>query len=218
MIRVHGSILQGLHAAAEGLHFNSPAVFAAPSAYRSDQWYQGSELDRFVAAFSSFEHCGPVLQRIGEELMRAWYLHGPGQELAPGAVDFLRFQASSDGYRSVVQGPQEAVGEFKLGAIDENCGTAIVRSTTIFDPDLEIGILRGGMDAAGGFLYSAVRLLPDRETYELHFMTPRNLKSVQWAPPRSEAYWEARYQSERAAVRADFERARCLQLQVGRQG
>ncbi len=61
----------------------------------------------------------PILERIGQSMMDNWYNFGPGRELIKSGVDFLRFQGGSDGYRSVVRGPEAMLGNFSLVSIDE---------------------------------------------------------------------------------------------------
>jgi diguanylate cyclase (GGDEF)-like protein len=204
MIRLHGSILRGLHAAGESVRLLAPDAQANAAPYDPGRWYEVSELERLIRRFQRYSDPSAVLERVGEELMRAWYRDGPGRQLAPGALDFLRFQAGSSGYRSVVQGPSAALGDFILAQLDEAAGTALLRSTTIFDPHLELGILRGALDAAGDLLYADVEMAPDREHYAVRFVTPAIADTVSWMPGATAQTWALRYRVLRLEQRERF--------------
>jgi diguanylate cyclase (GGDEF)-like protein len=193
MMQLHGAILRGLYAAGESIRLLSPEQHGEAFAYDPDKWYESAELERLTQLFNHYSNPTSVLERIGEELMRAWYLHGPGRLLAPTAIDFLRFQAGSGGYRSVVRGPLSETGDFGLVSLDEPGGVAVVRSTTIFDPYLELGIMRGALDSAGGILYAEVKMEADKEHYTVRFVTPENRHSLSWSPARPDAEWQLRY-------------------------
>ncbi|TNE91108.1 MAG: hypothetical protein EP330_06580 [Deltaproteobacteria bacterium] len=117
-------------------------------------WYPASaftgRMDALAERFTDFE---PIQQRIGEEMMRLWFEFGPGRQIVTTSVDFLRFQTGSEGYRSVIRGPDHLVGAFDLVALDESAGTASVRSSTPFVRPMERGVLLGGLQLAGDTVY-----------------------------------------------------------------
>lgn len=193
MIHLHGAILRGLYTAGESIRLLTPGQHGDSFAYDPTKWYESEELDRLIQLFNRYSNPTSILERVGEELMRAWYREGPGRLLAPTAIDFLRFQAGSSGYRSVVQGPLSQTGDFALESLDEEAGLAVVHSTTIFDPHLELGVMRGGLDAAGDILYAEVTLEPDQEHYAIRFVTPENLSTVAWSRGTSAQEWQLRY-------------------------
>lgn len=78
-------------------------------------------------------------------MMKFWYEVGPGKQHVKRGTDFLRFRTSSEGYNSVIRGDPARIGEFTLVDLNEKEGTAVVRSTTPFDKDMERGVLGGGM-------------------------------------------------------------------------
>src|SRR5262245_24583301 len=94
----------------------------AESLARADPnvWCPG---DRFRTAFAAlekrFQSFDPIKERVGVEMMRLWYEHGPGRSIVKRGVDFLRFQTGSEGYGSVVRGPAAAIGAFTLEHLDE---------------------------------------------------------------------------------------------------
>jgi hypothetical protein len=116
--------------------------------YPLDCWQKLGEL-----VISAYDDPGPIMERVGIEMMSAWYHHGPGKKRISSGAEFLRFQTGSDGYRSVVKGPASAVGDFRLRAFGEQRGTAVIESSTPFNRDMERGVLIGGMQAPGDLAY-----------------------------------------------------------------
>lgn len=90
-----------------------------------------------------------VLQNIGQEMMKTWYFQAGGKEKVKTGIDFLHFQSGSEGYYSVVKGPRNEVGEFKLINISHEKGIAQLTSTTPLPTYLERGVIIGGMSAPG---------------------------------------------------------------------
>jgi len=111
----------------------------------------------------------PVLEQLGIQMMTDWYHHGPGKGLISSGLGFLHFQTGSQGYRSVVRGPDALIGEFALQTCDEKGGTAVVRSTTPFPKPLERGVLLGGMRAPGDLAFVDVENVKDPSTFEIRF-------------------------------------------------
>lgn len=135
-----------------------------------EHWYPAAQFQAALAAITgNFRDASPVLERVGFEMMRAWYERGPGRTLAKGGVDFMRFQAGSEGYRSMVRGTDDETGSFMLEDLDVERGRASVRSTTPFDRSLERGVLLGGMQLAGDLDFVSVSNTPDPSHFEIRF-------------------------------------------------
>ena len=129
-------------------------------------WYPFQRLKDIEKIVSeAYDNVGPILERVGMEMMSNWYNQGPGKEIIQRGVEFLSFQAGSQGYTSVVKGPEELVGSFKLKEIDESNGRALIFSTTPWNKDMERGIIIGGMTAPGDLDYIDV----DNSEEEHHF-------------------------------------------------
>ena len=129
-----------------------------------NKWYPFEilrDLERIV--IESYENVEPILERVGMEMMLIWYNFGPGKQIIDGGVDFLSFQSGSQGYASVVRGPEELVGSFKLVKLEDNLGKALIHSTTPFNKNLERGVIIGGMSAPGDLDYIDVN--NDEEEY-----------------------------------------------------
>ena len=135
-----------------------------------NKWYPFEilrELERIVIA--TYDNVEPILERVGMEMMQTWYNFGPGKQIIDGGVDFLRFQSGSQGYASVVKGPEELVGNFKLVKLEENLGKALIHSTTPFNKNLERGVIIGGMSAPGNLDYIDVNNDEDERYFNIEF-------------------------------------------------
>ena len=137
---------------------------------KPDHWYSaGRFFDAVRSIEARFPDPAPIKERLGIEMMKLWYEHGPGRAIVKRGVDFVRFQTGSNGYHSVVRGPAALVGEFALEAIDEEQGRATVRSTTAFDRTMERGVLIGGVQLAGDLEYVDVDNSVDPSVYRIRF-------------------------------------------------
>lgn len=135
-----------------------------------NRWYPFEHLkecERIV--FKHYENPKPILEKVGAEMMFSWYSFGPGKEIIKRGVDFLHFQSGSEGYASVVRGPEEVVGNFNLMEIDEKEGKALIYSTTPFDKNLERGVIIGGMSAPGDLSYINVDNDEDVQRFRIEF-------------------------------------------------
>jgi hypothetical protein len=103
------------------------------------------------------------------EMMLGWYHYGPSKEIIERGVDFLRFQTGSQGYASVVKGPEKLVGSFNLEYLDEEAGRAKITSTTPFNKDQERGVIIGGMTAPGDLDYIDVKNEKNPQVFEIEF-------------------------------------------------
>ncbi len=152
---VHGSLMMGYAQACQSLK-----IVIGRDARR---YIDGLEINRWypLSAWRSLEELvvrhyaavGPILVKVGMEMMKGWYHLGPGRELITRGQDFLHFQTGGGGFRSVVKGPPERVGTFELAYFDPKRGRAVVRSTTPFQRQMECGVLIGGMLAPGDIDY-----------------------------------------------------------------
>jgi hypothetical protein len=111
----------------------------------------------------------PVLEELGVQMMSDWYKLGPGKDVVSTGVGFLEYQTGSEGYRSVVDGPPLAIGEFALDQIDKKAGSARVRSTTPFPRSMERGVLIGGMRAPGDLAFVEVDNSRDASCFDIRF-------------------------------------------------
>lgn len=134
------------------------------------QWVDAAVFFKVLALVESrFANFEPILERIGAEMMKLWYEFGPGRSIVRKAVDFLHFQTGSGGYASVVRGPGESTGSFSLASLDEESGTAVVRSTTPFSRAMERGVLLGGLQLSGDALYVDVNNSTDPNEFHISF-------------------------------------------------
>ena len=172
---------------------------------KPDAWYP---LDKFSKILSmikkKYSDPSPILERIGIEMMNQWYLQGPGKEIIKKGTDFLHFQTSSEGYYSVIRGRPDQIGNFSLLSLDEEKGTAAIRSTTPFDRDMERGVLIGGMRNPKDLLYVKVDNSDDGNTFHIRFQHAQvfsdnaALSKLQWQYKmleddfkRQESFWRS---------------------------
>ncbi|MBI4953907.1 MAG: hypothetical protein HY908_17920 [Myxococcales bacterium] len=124
-------------------------------------------LERLV--LHAYAHSAAILERVGMAMMLGWYHFGPGKQIVKTGADFLRFQSGSQGYASVVKGPENLVGFFRLVDLDERAGLAHVHSTTPFEKNLERGVLIGGMSAPADLDYIEVVNAEDPHHFRIEF-------------------------------------------------
>ncbi|MCA9714315.1 MAG: hypothetical protein H6713_06270 [Myxococcales bacterium] len=170
-LEVFGALLDGYAKACLNLNIVAGRRAASlTSAIEIPRWYPFQRLKDIESLVTgSYENVGPIMERVGYEMMMGWYHYGPGQQLIRTGVDFLRFQSGSEGYASVVKGPRELVGSFSLLEVDPARGRALVHSTTPLDRDMERGVLIGGMSAPGDLDYVDVTNAGARDRFEIEF-------------------------------------------------
>ncbi len=117
----------------------------------------------------NYKNYESILERVGTEMMLAWFNFGPGKQFINRGVDFLHFQSGSQGYASVVKGPEELVGSFKLVKLEEKQGKALIHSTTPFNKNIERGVIIGGMSAPGDLDYIDVNNDEDEHYFNIEF-------------------------------------------------
>ncbi len=151
-------------AAAESGAFYRVADIAAEGWYPFERF---REVERMVAR--GYDNAGPIFERVGIEMMIAWYESGAGKEHVARGVDFLRFHAGELGYASVVRGPEELTGSFRLTMLHETARVALVHSTTPFNKDFERGLIIGGMSGPRDLELVDVDNHPDAQFYRIEF-------------------------------------------------
>jgi len=170
-LKVFGVTIQGFAQAC--INLNIIAGSKASELIRDIEltnWYPFDRLREIEnTVIEAYENSGPILERVGMEMMLAWYNFGPGKDIIKKGVDFLYFQTGSQGYHSVVMGPEELVGNFDLVEIDEKNGKALIHSTDPFNRDLEKGVIIGGMSAPGDLDYINVTIDEDRHYFRIEF-------------------------------------------------
>jgi hypothetical protein len=169
---VHGTLMMGYAQACLNLNIVAGRqAMELITKLQPNHWYPLShmrELESFV--LRSYKNSDPILLKVGIEMMRIWYTHGPGRSLVNRGAAFLHFQTGSSGFQSVVQGPSSTVGSFDLVAFDESRGHAVVHTTTLFNRKMECGVLIGGVISPGDLDYVDVNNdeNPDYIVIEFH--------------------------------------------------
>ncbi len=170
-LKVLGATIQGFAQAC--INLNIVAGSRADDIIRNidvNSWYPFERLQMIEKiVIESYDNTEPILERVGMEMMLGWYNFGPGKEIIKKGIDFLDFQTGSQGYASVVIGPEELVGSFKLEEIDDINGKALIHSTTPFNKDMERGVIIGGMTAPGDLDYIDVNNDEDKHYFRIQF-------------------------------------------------
>jgi hypothetical protein len=170
-LKVYGATIHGFTQAC--INLNIVAGSRASNLIKDinvNEWYPFKRLrDLEKTVLESYKNVAPIMERVGMEMMLTWYNLGPGKGIIKKGVDFLYFQSGSQGYHSVVQGPEEQVGNFDLVEIDEKNGKALIHSTDPFNKDLERGVIIGGMTAPGDLDYIDVNNNEDEHFFNVEF-------------------------------------------------
>ncbi len=147
---------------------------------RADQWYPMEKiLKNLNIVKKKYSDPAPILEQIGIEMMNLWYSQGPGKQIIKNGVDFLHFQTSSEGYYSLIKGKTDEIGDFSLLSLDEENGTATVRSTTPFSRDMERGVLIGGLGTTKDLLYVNVDNSENEDIFQIRFQGSQQIDSQQ---------------------------------------
>jgi hypothetical protein len=169
-VEVSGVFLLSFARACINLHVVAGEDLASITSVDPMSWVP---VDRFLAIMKMIEtryrDFEPIKERLGAEMMKIWFEHGPGKSIVKQGVDFLHHQTGSNGYHSVVRGPADRIGAFVLESVDAERGTARVRSTTPFDRTMERGVLLGGLGLAGDLAYVDVSNARDPSVFEIEF-------------------------------------------------
>ena len=170
-LKVFGATIHGFAQACINLNIVvGPKASSLISDIDINRWYPFERLRNIEGiVIESYENVEPILERVGMEMMLSWYNLGPGKQIIKRGIDFLYFQSGSQGYSSVVKGPEELVGSFDLVEIDEEKCTALIHSTTPFNKSLERGVIIGGMSAPGDLEYIDVNNDEDENDFKIEF-------------------------------------------------
>jgi hypothetical protein len=144
---------------------------------KAEEWYPLEKvLNILNLVGEKYSNPAPIFERIGIEMMNLWYSKGPGKNIVKRGVEFLHFQTSSEGYYSVIRGNPDQIGDFSLLSLDEEKGSAAVRSTTHFNRDMERGVLIGGLGAPKDLLYINVDNSDNEDVFQIRFQDPQRAK------------------------------------------
>ncbi|MHA1219132.1 MAG: hypothetical protein ACTSO5_10730 [Candidatus Heimdallarchaeaceae archaeon] len=170
-LEVLGALIEGFAQACINLNIiASSETKSLIKDVEANKWYPLKILrDLEEIVIKNYENYYPILERAGAEMMLVWFNFGPGKQIINKGVDFLQFQSGSQGYASVVKGPEKLVGSFKIEKLDEKQGTALIHSTTPFNKNLERGIIIGGMSAPGDLDYIDVNNEEDEYYFNIEF-------------------------------------------------
>lgn len=170
-VEMFGAILMSFAQACINLNILAAEDQAADfKGFEPMQWYPAERYARMIAFINQkYTDPAPIKEKVGIEMMRLWYEFGPGKQIVKKGVDFLHFQASSQGFHSVVRGDPSRVGTFTLEKIDEASGKAIVAAKNPFDPDQQRGVIIGGLGLPGDLNFIDVDNSKDPNVYLIEF-------------------------------------------------
>lgn len=148
---VSGVILLGLVGAFRRVRvISSQTAGQLTQGIAGDGWYP---LARFFTLLDILTAEGrghsSIVFHAGVEFMRQWYTDGPGHTFIHSGVDFLRYQAGSNGYSSVVRGDPEVVGSVELTELNEASGLARLVAINPFPQEFDRGSFYGGVSVPG---------------------------------------------------------------------
>ncbi|MCB9761467.1 MAG: hypothetical protein H6739_16610 [Alphaproteobacteria bacterium] len=170
-LKVFGALLAGYAQACVNLNIvTGGRGIELTQGIEVNQWYPYSrlkELEELV--IQSYADNAPILERVGIEMMQAWFHFGPGREIVDHGLGFLDYQTGSAGYASVVSGPPEYVGAFSLLEVNKDAGRARIHSTTPLNRDMERGVIIGGMSAPGDLDFVDVSYDPKTQIHIVEF-------------------------------------------------
>lgn len=169
-VEVLGVFVQSLATACLNLRVIAGGEVEAACRVDPMTWYPARRFEElFGRVVSRFPQSDPMRERIGMEMMKLWYDPGPGRGIVKTAADFLHYQTGSEGYHSIVRGPEPAKGRFALERYDEETGRAVVRSSTPFDRTMERGVLLGGLRLTGDAAFVSVDNSLDPSVFHVEF-------------------------------------------------
>jgi signal transduction histidine kinase len=205
MVEVCGALLKCVYDAGVTMRLLAPDDEAAQR-WETATWYPLDELEALQARIIRQCRPEPILDRLGEEMIVAWYDQAGEAHLKSQLAEVLCARVGpASAYNALVRsaaGPEQGL---VLSTMDEEQGLAVVRSTTIFDSALERGMLRGALHACKDLFFYEVRPQNFGKHYAIYFVDARNHDSVLWAPPRSEAEWRLSHWRRRFEARESFE-------------
>lgn len=195
ILRVHGSLFRAFLNAGESLRLLLEGNVEHLACYREDAWYELDEFKELIGLANRYANSGKILEQIGIEMMKAWYRPGPGHAVIASSLDFINLQTGSQGFVSVVSGPDECTGRFTLEQLDRHNGVARIHSSTIFPRELERGILIGGLGLTGDLLYYTVDNTQNKDDFDILFVDSENRLTIPWKKGNSldEIHWRFRH-------------------------
>lgn len=135
-----------------------------------NKWYPFRILkDLFNLIEEKYSNPSVFFEQIAEETMRIWFENGEGKDIIESGVDFLRYQSGSEGYWSMVKGPEDKIGRFHLKELDEKNGTAILIDTSPFHYAYTKGIISGGMKGGGDIKSVKIGYEEESKTFHVSF-------------------------------------------------
>lgn len=205
-VEIYGVLFRAFLDAGESLKLLLHGDAEEIESFEPDKWYPLEEFQKLLRRVSQYANCGSILEQIGIEMMNGWYHHGPGKSIISSAVEFIKFQTSSKGFRSVIKGLPERTGSFDLLDLNEAGGTATIYSSTIFPREIERGVLLGGLGLAGELLYYDVSNASHADRFDIYFVTRQNRATLTWyrGDILEESEWKIRHLENQTAEKEKY--------------
>ncbi len=202
MVEVSGKLLNNLLDASRRIGLRWPDGFASVIGWPPGQWYDVAVLNEIFDQTKRLREPARALEWLGEEMAPGWHSVDPGCEA--DALGFLGVDAHTRRYVAQVRGTLDQTGRFVLSQLDRQRGTASVRSTTILEREVELGILHASLASNPQLLYFEATLRDDRSHIDIRFVTPFNHNTLSWERPCSPENWEHKQKTRMEARRALF--------------
>jgi hypothetical protein len=157
-----------------------------------EEWIPLEQLQGVLSlAAAPYPEPGPLFDRLGVEMVEAWFTQGAPEAATSVALLLEQLGAA---YGRLVRGDLVDTGELSLVRYDATAGEAIVRSTTPLGRELERGILRGLLCRCQGVLGAEVESTRDREEHLLRVWVRATVSA-----PEAESFGERVYIETSAA-------------------
>ena len=205
-VEIYGVLFRAFLDAGESLKLLLQGDAEEIESFEPDKWYPLEEFQKLLRRVSQYNNCGSILEQIGIEMMKGWYHHGPGKSIISSGVDFIKFQTSSKGFRSVIKGLPEHTGNFYLLDLNEAGGTATIYSSTVFPREIERGVLIGGLGLVGELLYYDVGNSSQADHLDIYFVTRQNRGTLTWyhGEELEESDWKIRHLENQTAEKEKY--------------
>lgn len=157
MAEVHGLMLRGLVDAFAKVLAIGPDTEKRFGDFQADQWYDmGCFFDQLNSLTQGRDLSPSHLVQAGKSFMEHWYFNGGGRDIVKTGLEYLEFQAHSQGYLQVVRGDEDEIGYVELVELDVEKGFAIIESLNPFPGDFERGIFTAGLTLPGDMAWVKV--------------------------------------------------------------
>lgn len=154
---VHGLMLRGLVDAFTEARAIGPDAGKWLGDIHTDRWYDiGCFFDQLNWLTQGRALSPSHLVQAGKSFMENWYFNGGGRDIVKTGLEYLEFQANSQGYLQVVRGDAEEIGYVELVDLDEDKGFAIIESLNPFPGDFERGVFTAGLTLPGDMAWAKV--------------------------------------------------------------